>query len=54
MKFPVEMMCKVLEVSKSSYYHWLKSGPSKLWNENQKLSTLITYLFEQSYLYILI
>ena len=43
------MMCKVLEVSKSSYYYWLKSGPSKLWNENQKLSTLITYIFEQSY-----
>ena len=49
MKFPVEKMCKVLGVSKSSYYHWLKSGPSKRWNENQKLSTLITYIFEQSY-----
>ena len=49
MKFPVEKMCNVLGVSKSGYYHWLKSGPSKRWNENQKLSTLITYLFEQSY-----
>ena len=49
MKFPVEKMCSVLEVSKSGYYHWLKSGPSKLWQENQKLSSLIKDIFENSY-----
>jgi len=30
-----------LAVSKSGYYHWLKSGPNTLWKENQKLSSLI-------------
>ncbi len=49
MRFPVEKMCNVLKVSKSSYYNWLKSGPSKLWFENQKLSLLIQSIFENSY-----
>jgi len=49
MKFPVEMMCKVLKVSKSGYYHWLRSGPSKLWIENQKIGTLIKSIVEDSY-----
>ena len=49
MKFPVEKMCSVLEVSKSGYYHWLKSGPSKLWQENQELFSLIKDIFEDSH-----
>lgn len=49
MKFPVEKMCKVLKVSTSGYYHWLKSGPSKLWLENQKLSIEIQAIFEESF-----
>lgn len=48
MKFPVEKMCKVLGVSKSGYYNWLKSGPSKLWLENQKLAIEIQAIFEAS------
>lgn len=42
-------MCEVLKVSKSGYYRWLKSGPSKLWLENQKLSVLIQSIFDDSY-----
>lgn len=49
MRFPVEKMCQVLKVSKSGYYCWLKSGPSKLWLENQKLSLLIQSIFELSH-----
>lgn len=48
MRFSVEMMCKVLKVSKSAYYHWLDSSPSKLWLENQKISELIRSIFKES------
>ena len=48
MRFSVEMMCKVLKVSKSAYYHWLDSSPSKLWLENQKISALIRSIFKES------
>ena len=49
MRFPVEMMCKVLKISKSSYYHWLDSSPSKLWLENQKIGSLIKSIFKDSF-----
>ncbi|WP_159022871.1 IS3 family transposase [Formosa sp. L2A11] len=49
LKFPVEAMCKVLKVSKSGYYYWLGSGPSKLWVENQKISSLVRSIFEKSF-----
>lgn len=49
MLFSFEMMCKVFSVSKSSYYHWLKAEPSKLWIENQKISSLIKIIFENSF-----
>ncbi len=43
------MMCRTLKVSKSGYYHWLQSGPSKLWTENQKATTLIKSIFKDSF-----
>ena len=49
MRFPVEKMCTILKVSKSGYYKWLKSGPSKLWLENEKLALLIQSIFDDSY-----
>lgn len=42
-------MCKTLGVSKSGYYNWLKSGPSKRWLENQMLSMHINEIFNDSY-----
>ena len=42
-------MCKTLKVSKSGYYNWLKSGPSKRWLENQKLSMHINEIFNDSF-----
>jgi hypothetical protein len=41
LKYPVELMCKVLNTSKSGYYNWLSSGPSKRWNENQEIMQVI-------------
>jgi putative transposase len=41
-------MCKVLKVSTSGYYNWLKAKVSKLWLYNQKLSELITAIFKDS------
>ena len=42
------MMCKVFKISKSSYYLWLKSGPSKRWVENEQLLVKINEVFEAS------
>jgi len=42
-------MCKVFKVMKSSYYEWLRSGPSARWQENEKLLTEIMDIFEASH-----
>jgi transposase InsO family protein len=42
-------MCKVLAISRSSYYHWLSNDPSKLWLENEQLLVDIQKVFEKSY-----
>jgi len=41
-------MCTVLKVSRSSYYRWYSSGPSKRAIENSMYSNLIKQLFEES------
>ena len=41
-------MCRVFKISKSSYYHWLKNGPSKRWLENEELLVRINTIFEYS------
>ena len=41
-------MCSVFKISKSSYYHWLKSGPSKRWLENEELLVRIKNIFDYS------
>lgn len=41
-------MCEVFKVRKSSYYQWLKSGPSLRWQENEKLLREIMDIFEGS------
>lgn len=42
------MMCKVFKISKSSYYRWIKSGPSKRWIENEQLLVNINKVFKAS------
>ena len=49
LKYPVEMMSKVLDVSKGGYYNWLNYGPSDRWLENRKIIELIELAFEESY-----
>jgi len=41
-------MCRVFKISKSSYYHWLKSGSSKRWLENEELLVRIKNIFDYS------
>lgn len=48
MEFPVEKMCKVLNVSRSSYYRWRNSLPSKRHNENRMLVSEIRKIHENS------
>jgi len=43
------MMCKVFKVTKSSYYGWLKNGPSTRWKENENLLIEIMDIFDTSY-----
>ncbi len=42
-------MCSILKVSRSSYYSWLKSGPSKRWLANEHIMFFIQKIFEASY-----
>lgn len=46
--FPIGKMSKVLEVSRSSYYHWLSSGPSARSVENRELTDEIRRIHTQS------
>lgn len=41
-------MCRVFKISKSSYYHWIKSEPSKRWLENEELQERIKTIFKYS------
>jgi putative transposase len=41
-------MCKVLKVSKSGYYKWLKNSPSKRVIQNQVLTEQIRQIYQQS------
>ena len=42
-------MCKVFRVRKSSYYEWMKNGPSVRWKENETLLIEIMDIFEDSH-----
>ena len=46
--FPIEKMCKVLKVSRSSYYSWLVRKPGKRAIENKELSKRIIMVYESS------
>lgn len=41
-------MCRVLKVSKSGYYHWLKRKPSKRQLENEAITVEIRKVYQES------
>lgn len=44
--YPIDAMCKILHVTRSAYYNWLKSGKSKQEIYNEQLSDLVRYIYE--------
>lgn len=46
--FPVEKMCKVLRLSRSSYYSWRNRNPSNREQENKVLEKMITEIHLKS------
>ncbi len=46
--YTIERMCRVLKVSRSSYYRWLKGGISNRKKENKQLTDQIKEVFEVS------
>ena len=48
-RWPVGCMCRVLGVSPSGYYAWLKRGPSRRAQENEALSKRIAEIHEASH-----
>ena len=46
--YPVDMMCRLLEVSTSRFYAWLNAPKSKRTEEDEKLSAKVIDIFEAS------
>lgn len=47
MSFSITLMCKIFQVDKSSYYHWIKNG-CIIYKIDEKLNELIEIIFIQS------
>jgi hypothetical protein len=46
--FPIEKMCKAFKVSRSGFYSWLNSQPSKRTLENQEIMQQISLIHKES------
>lgn len=46
--FPVTLMCRVLEVSRSGFYAWRKREPSARWKADETLKAQIVAIHERS------
>lgn len=46
--FPVRLMCRVLEVSRSGYYAWVRRGPSRRTQESFRLKACIQEVHQQA------
>ena len=46
MNFYISVMCRVLKVDRTSYYHWIKCG-CVVKKVDEKLNELVTVIFEQ-------
>ena len=47
--YPIDAMCRTLDVSTSGYYAWLKREPSKRDREESELLELILTIFDESH-----
>ncbi|MBV5262407.1 IS3 family transposase, partial [Synechococcus moorigangaii CMS01] len=47
-EFPVRMMCRILQVSRSGYYGWRQRKPSLRMRENEMLSREIEHIHQES------
>jgi len=47
-KYPMWLMSKVLQVSRSGYYHWLKRKEGSRYTEDQKLLKIIKYHYNRT------
>lgn len=47
-KYPMWLMCKVLQVSRAGYYHWIKRITSCRYLEDQRLLEIISYHYNRS------
>ena len=45
--YPIEWLCNLLDMNRSSYYKWLKRKPSKRQLENEKLAERITDMYNK-------
>jgi putative transposase len=46
--FPIEKMCSVFKISRSGYYNWLHSKPSRRFIENKEITKRILSIHAQS------
>jgi transposase InsO family protein len=47
-QMPVRQLCEILDVSRSAYYHWQKTGPSIRERRNESLLPLVQEIHQQS------
>ena len=46
--YPVAVMCRVLDVSKSGFYQWLQSVPSRRARRSQRIRSTVLEIHERS------
>jgi transposase InsO family protein len=47
-QMPVRQLCEILDVSRSAYYRWQKTGPSEREQRNESLLPLVQEIHQQS------
>lgn len=47
-QMPVRQLCEILDVSRSAYYRWQKTGPSERERQNKSLLPLVQEIHQQS------
>lgn len=47
--FPIAMMCRALQVSKSGYYKWLRSEPSLRAQRSSRIRQAVKHVYDESF-----